>query len=101
VLGVKGVIVVAERAGPFRVRIGIQTATTDVEIANAPISPSVGSGLGYVQSVAKLMFNFDPTNASNGDINAHAYWRLGLLYSSATVNTFARGDAILYSGYRV
>lgn len=100
VFGVRGVLVLAEKSGNFRVHIGIQTATTDREIANSPLNPTVGgTGLGYVATQGKNLYDFDPTNASNGNIAASAYFRIGLLYSS-TDATIGRGNVVLHVGLR-
>jgi hypothetical protein len=102
VLGVSGVLILADRVSPFQVRIGIQTAVADVEIDDAPLNPvdAGGTGLGYVTAVSKNFYSFDPTVSTAGNINAKAYFRIGLLYSSSDLRTVARGDVRLEVTYR-
>jgi hypothetical protein len=101
VLDVRGVLVLADKLNSFRVRIGIQTAVSDIEVPDAPINiPTTGAlGTGYVTTVSKNVFDFDPTVSSNGNIATKAYFRVGLLYSSGDTNV-SRGDVTLRVGYR-
>ncbi|MEJ7734370.1 MAG: hypothetical protein WKG00_34885 [Polyangiaceae bacterium] len=102
ILGVQGVLVLAEKLNNFRVRIGIQTAASDVEIANAPLAPTDagGTGLGYVTTITKAFYRFDCTVTTAGRINDFAYFRIGVLYSS-TDTVFSRGDVVLYCTYKM
>jgi energy-converting hydrogenase Eha subunit F len=101
VLGVRGVLILAEKQNNFHVRIGIQTAASDIEVADTALNPTDtgGTGLGYVGTVIKQYFSFDPTISTAGNITTKAYFRVGLLYSS-TDATIGRGDCILRVGYR-
>ena len=48
VTGVRGVLILCEKLNNFRVRIGVQTATSDIEAPDTPVSLSVGTGTGYI-----------------------------------------------------
>jgi hypothetical protein len=81
ILGFQGLIVCTSRSSNLRGRIGIQTADVDMDAANNALNPATGSspalqGTGYVTSVAKQFFRFDPTDASNGNILTKMYCRL-------------------------
>ena len=102
VLGVGGVLVLAELLARFQVRVGIQTAECDIELADTPLSPvdAGGTGLGYATTVSQSLYAFDPTLAAAGDIDTKAYFRIGLLYSSSDARTVSRGDVALKVTYR-
>lgn len=98
ILGVRGILVLAEKQNNFRVRVGIQTARSETQVADTPIAPATGTGLGYVTTVSKNFFDFDPTVDRNGLINTMAFFRIGLLYSS-TDAVVSRGNVLLYTHY--
>lgn len=100
VLDVRGTLVLAEKSGNFRIRIGIQTVATDLDVRDAPVSPSSGTGLGYLSAVGKTFVDFDPTVATNGNVNTKFGMRLGILYSS-TDASISRGDVILRMSVRI
>ena len=84
-----------DKYGNFSCRIGVQTFGTDAEAPNSPLAPSVGNGLSAVTTVTKNVFDFDPTNASNGDTsNGKMGVRIGVLYK-ATSAAVARGEVLL------
>lgn len=89
-----GRLVLCEKVGNFRARVGIQTADSDVLVPNAPVNPSSGTGVGYVSSVVKQFVDFDPRGGTEGDVDAKAYFRLGVLYSSSDA-TVSRGDVMV------
>src|SRR5688500_18569870 len=70
VLGVRGVLILAEKLNNFRVRIGIQTAANDPEAPDAPLNPldDAGAPLPYITTPGKNFFTFDPNGASSGNI---------------------------------
>ena len=88
-----------EKLNNFRAKIGIQTADSDVEVADSPVSPSTGTGVAYVTTVSKNFFDFDPTAATNGNIATKAFFRIGVLHSS-TDATISRGEVIVRVGFR-
>lgn len=90
----RGRLILADKTGNFQVRPGIQTAL-DLELPDAPLIPATG-GTGIAQYVAIVGRNFvdyDPTNASNGNISVKANYRNGLWYASSD-STVSRGDVI-------
>jgi hypothetical protein len=93
---VRGRIVVCERGGNFRCRVGIQTYSADSEAPDTPIAITGVSttGCGQLSAVGKNFVDFDPTLANNGTIGGKAGFRLGLWYSS-TDATISRGDVIV------
>lgn len=100
ILTVRGTLILAEKLNNFRVRIGIQTALSDVEAPDNPLNPSDGSNIGtaYISAVGKNFFTFDANRVANGATNTKGYFRVGVLYSS-TDATISRGDVILRVGY--
>lgn len=90
----RGRIVLAEKVGNFRCRVGIQTYGTDIEVPDGPSSISTGTGVAYVSSVSKVFVDWDPTAAGNGVISTKRGYRVGLLYSSTDASV-SRGDVIL------
>jgi len=100
VIRCRGLVVLAQVSGRFHVRIGIQTSASDIEIADAPTAIGTGTGNGYILSVTKQYFDFDPTATGNGVINTKDFFRLGLLYSS-TAAAISSGDCILKATYQV
>jgi len=98
----RGVLIVADLSSGFQVRIGIQTATSDIEVADTPLNPGSGTGLTYLASAGKQYFDFDPTVTApnNGSIGIKASFRLGLLYSSSSA-IITRGDCVLKATYQV
>lgn len=101
IVGIRGVLILAEKLNNFRVRIGIQTAASDVELPDGPVNPSDTPNVGtaYVSTITKNYYNFDPTTALNGTIGTKGYFRVGVLYSS-TDATISRGNVILRVGYK-
>lgn len=91
---IRGRIVLCEKQGNFQARVGIQTYGSDPEAPEAPTPIGSGTGYGYVSSVIKQFVDFDPTAASNGDIDTKAGFRVGVLYSSTNA-TVSRGDVIV------
>lgn len=92
---IRGRIVVCDKAGNFRCRLGLQTYATDPEVMDAPITlTGTGTGTGVITTVSKNFVDFDPTLANNGVIDTKAGYRLGLLFSS-TDNTVSRGDVLI------
>jgi hypothetical protein len=91
---VRGRIVLCEKDGNFRVKVGIQTADVDEEVMNAPVSPANGTGVGAVSSVSKVFVNFDPNGATEGAISGKDSYRLGVFWSS-TDATVSRGDVLV------
>ena len=90
----RGRLILADKTGNFQVRPGIQTAL-DLELPDPPVIPATGgTGIAvYVAVVNRYFVDYDPTNASNGNINTKANYRNGLWYAS-TDNTVSRGDVI-------
>lgn len=100
VSNVRGVLTLVDNPQVvFQVRIGIQTAPTDIELPSAPLAPSVGTGLGYTRTTGKLYFDFDPADGSNGNVASAAFFRVGLLYSSSDATTIARAELALRVAY--
>lgn len=91
---IRGRIVLCEKSGNFRCRVGIQTALSDQEVPDAPVSPSTGAGLAYISTVSKNFIDFDPTGANEGNIKGKESFRVGLFYSS-TDATVSRGDVLV------
>ena len=91
---IRGKLVLCEKFGNFRVRVGIQTFTTDPEAPATATSITTGTGVAYVSTTGKNFVDFDPTVSGNGVINTNSGFRIGLLYSS-TDATVSRGDVIL------
>ena len=90
-----GRIVICDKSGTFRCRLGLQTFSTDPEAPDAPITlTGTGTGTGVISTVSKNFVDFDPTAANNGVIDTKAGYRLGLLYSS-TDATVSRGDVLI------
>lgn len=92
---VRGRMVLCDKSGNFRVRVGIQTYDTDAEVPNAPAAVTrTSTGTGYLSTVNKAFIDFDPTLTGNGVIDTKAGFRLGVLYSS-TDATVSRGDVLV------
>jgi hypothetical protein len=96
---VLAVLVLANKSANFRVRIGLQTATTDPDSANDPLAPADANT--YITAVSRNLIKFDPTLASpnNGGIGSHFWFRIGALYS-ASVTGLEQGDVILLPSVR-
>lgn len=91
---IRGRIALCDKTGNFRVRVGIQTYANLDEVTDAPTSIGSGTGVGYVSTVSPQFVDFDPTAAGNGDIDAKAGFRIGVLYSS-TDSSVSRGDVVI------
>lgn len=87
---IQGVLAVRAMAGTFRVRLGIQTATSTLNTQGNPTS--LAAYASYFTSGTNF-FRFDPNGASDGNIDAAAYFRLGLLYNFT--GTAGQGDTEL------
>ena len=93
-LGFRGRIVLVDKQGNFSCRLGIQSYGADPELPNAALSITTGTGVGAITTVSKVFFDFDPTNANNGDTGANKEGaRLGILYKSTS--GVARGEVLL------
>jgi hypothetical protein len=92
-------LVLANRSTNFRIRTGIQTATTDPDVANDPLNPA--DVTTYINTVSRNLIKFDPTLTSphNGGIGAHFWFRLGVLYSTSSAG-FEQGDVVLLPSVR-
>ena len=77
---IQGVLVVRSQSGTWRVRLGIQTATALLDSQNTPTS--LASYSSYFNTVgAGNFFRFDPNGATDGNIDAGAYFRFGVLHN--------------------
>ena len=91
---VRGRIVLCEKGGNFRCKVGIQTFLNDPEAPDTPVAPATGTGVGYISTLSKNFVDFDPTTATEGNIDAKDSFRLGIFYSS-TDATVSRGDVLI------
>ena len=91
---VRGRIVLCEKLGNFRCKVGIQSFLNDPEAPDAPVSPTTGSGVGYISTLSKNFVDFDPTGSTEGNIDTKDSFRLGIFYSS-TDATVSRGDVVI------
>ena len=92
---IRGRIVICDKSGNFRCRLGLQAYATDPEAPDAPATlTGTGTGTGVISTVSKNFVDFDPTLTNNGVIDTKAGFRLGLLYSS-TDATISRGDVLI------
>lgn len=90
----RSVLAVVNRSTNLQVQLAIQTATSDIEKANAPVA------LGNVISTqTQALVDEDVTQALKGDVNAHMYFRLGVLVSS-TGATVESGTVSLTPSFR-
>lgn len=94
VTNIRGRLVLCDKMGNFRARIGIQSYDTSNETPNAPAPISSGSGYGYISTVTSQFVDFDPGASGNGDIDTKAGFRVGVLYSS-TDSSVSRGDLLI------
>jgi hypothetical protein len=86
---IQGVLMVRQISGTFRVRLGIQTATSTLN-QQGPVTSLAAYPLYYNTAGTGTFFRFDPNGASDGNIDAGAYFRLGLLYNFT--GTAGQGD---------
>lgn len=86
---IASVLILANKTGNFQFRFGIQTATTQTESANDPLNPSAVSS--QITTVTRSFIAFDPKGASDGNIDAHCYFRVGVMYSLSSGSTPGQG----------
>lgn len=86
---IAAVLILANKTGNFQFRFGIQTATTETDDANAALNPSTIST--QITAVGRSFVAFDPKGASDGNIDIHCYFRVGVLYSLSSGSTPAQG----------
>lgn len=92
----RAILACAENSGFCESALAIQTATTDLEAANPPVV--LGA---YVNTQGRNFRNFDVTQAGNGDVNNHMFWRLLLAYRiKAGGGTLERGTFTLAPTWR-
>lgn len=91
ITNIRGRLVLCDKLGNFRARIGIQSYDTSNETPNAAAPISSGSGYGYITTVTSQFVDFDPSASGNGDIDTKSGFRIGVLYSS-TDSSVSRGD---------
>ncbi len=98
-LWISGRLVIVETggAGVFQAEVGLQTFTSDLEVAAAPAPPAtnlVGTpALGFKFGVSKNFFSFDPTLSTNADLTKFLRFRLGVLYNTQTA-AFSRAEVL-------
>lgn len=81
--GFRGRIIITDKTGNFSCRVGIQTYAADPETPSAALAPTVGTGLSAITTISRNLFDFDPSDASNGNTDSGKHGcRLGLLYKS-------------------
>lgn len=92
----RAILACAENSGFCESALAIQTATVDVEAANAPVV--LGA---YVNTQGRNLRNYDVTQAGNGDVNSHMFFRLLLAYRiKAGGGTLERGTFTLAPTWR-
>lgn len=93
----RGRLVLMDKQGNFSCRVAVQTFSADAEFPNVPLAPQTGFGLAAVNTQTKNVFEFDPTNANNGDTNSIVVGktgvRVGIFYKST--GGVARGEVLL------
>jgi hypothetical protein len=93
-------IVMTGKSGNFQCRIGIQTATATTDTVNAVVNPSVpATADDQITAVGATLVRFDPNDGSNGNIDAHKYFRLLICYSSSS-GVPASGDLEISASWR-
>lgn len=86
---ITAVLVLANKTGNFQCRFGIQTATTQIDSANDPLNPSAVNT--QITAAGRSFIGFDPKGASDGNIDVHAYFRVGIMYSLSSGSTPGQG----------
>jgi hypothetical protein len=71
------VVALMNKTPGLNVFLAIQTATVDTQVANAPVQ--IGA---IVNAAGRFYRDIDVTNAANGDVNNHMWFRLGVLAAS-------------------
>ncbi|MEQ1571814.1 MAG: hypothetical protein ABMA64_39675 [Myxococcota bacterium] len=88
------VLVLSNKNGNFQCRLGIQTATVVTDDANNPLNPA--SAPTQVSTAPnRSLLRFDPNGATDGNIDAAMYFRIGVFYSLSSGSTPAQGDVRL------
>jgi hypothetical protein len=88
------ILVLAGKTGNFQCRIGIQTADTTTDSPNAAVNPSAATAQ-VTTAGTRTWIRFDPNGASDGDIDASAYFRVGVFFSLSSGSTPAAGSVQL------
>jgi hypothetical protein len=87
------VLAVTSKSGNFQCRLGIQSAVADVDNAGAAVVPA--STQTQVTTVTKTYLRFDPNGATEGNIDAGAFFRVGVFVSLSAGTVPASGTVVL------
>lgn len=88
------VLVLTGKSGNFQCRLGIQIASTNTEDQGSAVNPA--SAASQVTTAGTETFlRFDPNGASDGNIDASMYFRLGVFCSLSSGSTPAVGNVLL------
>jgi hypothetical protein len=78
---IQGVLALTNKGGNFQCRLAIQTASLTTDDLNAPATLASPYNAQISTEGLLTWFRFDPNAAGNGDIDAAAYFRLGVAHS--------------------
>lgn len=88
------VLILANKSGNYQCRIGIQSATTTTDDVNAPVNPA-----SYAAQIAtaptRTFMRWDPSGATDGNIDTAAAFRVGVFSSLSSGTTPAYGNVEL------
>ena len=93
---IQAVIVLANKSGNFQCRIGLQTADVSLDDLNNPVnmtSTPMATQVGTEGS--RTLLRWDPNATGDGNIDAAAYFRVGVLYSLSSAGVPGQGDVEL------
>lgn len=94
IVRLRAILALVNKTTNLQVQLAIQTATTDPNSANAPVA--IGN---VVSTVGRTVQDVDVTQAGNGQVNSHMWFRLGV-FASSTGATVESGTVALQPSYR-